>query len=101
MYQRSTDTESFFRDPEKAVSEAARTHERVLIERDGEPLIALISPQDLARLRAWDESLDALGKSMDAMSVRFADVPDDVLEAEIEQAKRRVRAQRRADASTS
>lgn len=57
---------------------------RVIVERDGVAVAALVPIADLTRLqhldREWDEHTKAIGRISEA----FADVPTEVVEAEID-----------------
>ena len=67
------------------VNEVYRKETRVLVEKAGIPVAALVSADDLRRLtqldRAWDEGTLALERFSEA----FADIPVDELEAKIGQ----------------
>jgi prevent-host-death family protein len=65
------------------VNDVYRREKRVLIEKAGIPVAALISADDLAwleeRERKWEEGT----RAMERISMAFADVPVEEMEAEI------------------
>ncbi len=67
------------------VNEVYRKETRVLVEKAGIPVAALVSADDLARLnqldRTWDEGTHALERFSEAL----AGIPVDELEAKIDQ----------------
>ena len=84
----------------RAVLDRVRRGEtRVLLEEEGTPVAAIISPDDFDRFRQWEaarqEDLRVLKRSWAA----FADVPEDDLERKVERALRKVRAQQRRRAT--
>jgi prevent-host-death family protein len=81
----------------RVVNRVARHETRVLIEKSGVPVAALVSADDLRRLDALEarrqEQFAAIGRISDA----FADVPIDELERQVERAVAEVRAELRAE----
>ena len=69
--------------------------ERVLIERSGVPVAAIISADDLARLQRLEAERDMRFRVIDRARKAFADVPDEELEREVERALADARTQRR------
>jgi prevent-host-death family protein len=65
------------------VNEIYRGEKRILIEKAGIPVAALVSADDLARLEERDRRWEEGTRAMECMSMAFADVPVDELEAEI------------------
>ncbi len=65
------------------VNEVYRKETRVLVEKSGIPVAALVSADDLARLnqldRAWNERTTAIER----FSQAFADIPTEEAEAEV------------------
>lgn len=62
-----------------------RKEMRVLIEKAGIPVAALVSVDDLDRLQQLDRDWDAGTRALERFSKAFADVPVDELEAKIAQ----------------
>ena len=65
------------------VNEVYRKETRVLVERAGIPVAALVSVDDLDRLQQLDREWDAGTSAIERFSKAFADVPVDELEAQI------------------
>lgn len=78
------------------VDHVYRDGARVLIEKSGIPVAAVVSIEDLRWLRERQARRDANWKVLTEFSRKFADVPDDELEREVERALADVRAERRA-----
>src|SRR3972149_4401694 len=68
---------------------------RVLIQKSGIPVAALISAQDLARFPRLEAVWDEPFKALDAARVAFEDAPDEELEREVAKALTSARAKRR------
>jgi len=81
----------------QVVNRVARHETRVLIEKSGVPVAALVSADDLRRLNqleAWrQEQIAAISRISDA----FADVPIEELERQVELAVAEARAELRAE----
>jgi hypothetical protein len=60
-----------------------RGRTRVLVEKSGIPVAALVSPDDLARLEQLDRDWDEGTKALERFGAAFADVPPEESEAEI------------------
>jgi prevent-host-death family protein len=67
------------------VNAVYRKETRILIERAGIPVAALISADDLARLDALDRAWDANTRAMERISAKFADIPTEELEERIDE----------------
>lgn len=67
---------------------------RFLVEREGEPIAALISARDLEVFERYQHERAEDFKALDRMRAAFADVPDDEIEREIEKALAKTRAER-------
>ena len=67
------------------VNEVYRKETRVLVEKAGIPVAALVSADDLDRLQRLDRDWDAGTRALERFSEAFADVPVDELEAKIGQ----------------
>jgi hypothetical protein len=78
------------------LNQVFRKETRVLVEKSGVPVAAIIAPDDLDRLNKlaaeWDEPFQALDRTREA----FHHVPNEELEREIPKAVEHARAQRRA-----
>ena len=72
---------------------------RPVIEKDGRPAAAIVSPADLEALQRLEHQREEAFKVLDRMSAAFADVPEEELEREIELALAEVRAESRAAAA--
>jgi prevent-host-death family protein len=70
---------------------------RVVIERSGIPVAAIVSSQDLATLDRIDEQRAELAAVLAEMRDAFKDVPQEEIEAETNKAVAEVRAQMRAE----
>lgn len=73
------------------VNQVARRERRVLVEKHGVPVAAIVSPDDLKRLDALDEDERRRTAAFRAISERLADLPLDELEREIERSVAAVR----------
>ena len=80
----------------KLVNEVYRGEKRVLIEKAGIPVAALISIQDLERLTRIDEEDREAWATLEAMRAPFRGVPSEEIEREAAKAIAEVRAERRA-----
>ena len=74
-----------------------RRQKRVVLEKAGIPVAALVSTEDLERLRRYDAERAADFAVIDRMRDAFKDVPDEELEAEIAKAVEEARAELRAE----
>jgi prevent-host-death family protein len=70
---------------------------RVVIERSGIPVAAIVSPQDLAALNRLDQQRAGLAGVLSEMREAFKDVPQEEIEEETNKAVAEVRAQMRAE----
>ena len=64
------------------VTEVSRKQTRVLIEKDGIPVAALVSAEDLRILSRLDEKQAERRRVVDAMRAPFRDVPPEEIERE-------------------
>ena len=67
------------------VNKVYRKETRVLVEKSGIPVAALVSADDLTRLQQLDRDWDAGTRALERFSEAFADVPVPDLEAKIDQ----------------
>ena len=65
------------------VNEVYRGETRVLVEKAGIPVAALVSADDLRRLTQLDRAWDERTKAIERFSQAFADVPTEDAEAEV------------------
>ena len=70
---------------------------RVLVDKNGIPVAAIVSPLDLQRLKRIDKQIEDDLKFMEEMREPFKDIPPEEIEAEVERAIKRVRAEMRAE----
>jgi len=74
-----------------------RRQARVVVEKGGIPVAAMIAPEDLARLTRLEAERAARFAVIDQIRDAFSDVPDEELEREIPKAVAEARAQLRAE----
>ena len=67
------------------VNRVYRKETRVLVEKSGIPVAAVVSADDLLRLQQLDRAWDEGSRALERVSAAFADVPVDELEAKIDQ----------------
>lgn len=79
------------------VNEVYRGETRVLIEKSGIPVAALVTVSDLKRLARLDEQRDERWQVLEAMRAPFRGVPAEEIEREAAKAIAEVRAERRAE----
>ncbi|MCX6020770.1 MAG: type II toxin-antitoxin system Phd/YefM family antitoxin [Chloroflexi bacterium] len=85
----------------QVLNQVFRGETRVLVEKSGIPVAAIISAEDFQRLSRFDEQRRQEFKALFATQAAFQDVPDDELEQEITRALAEVRRQRRRQPSNS
>jgi PHD/YefM family antitoxin component YafN of YafNO toxin-antitoxin module len=83
-------------DLDQILDQIARTKSRVIIERDGKQVGAIISVRDLARLAVLDAQYERDVAVLKAASAAFADVSEEEIEREVARAIAEVRAENRA-----
>ena len=82
------------------LARVSRRETRVLVERSGVPVAAIVSADDLRRLLQLDAEQSAeLDRALDRMRAAFADVPEDQLERDVAEVIERVRAGQRDQSS--
>src|SRR6266571_8112873 len=81
----------------QVISAVFRRQKRVVLEKAGIPVAALVSTDDLERLRRYDEERKADFAVIDRLRAAFQDVPDEELEREISKAVAEARAELRAE----
>lgn len=72
-----------------------RSQTRVVVEKSGIPVAAVISAEDLERFTQMEELRKERFKALDNMRDAFKDVPQEELELEINKALTEVRAEKR------
>ena len=65
------------------VNKVYRKETRVLVEKAGIPVAALVSADDLNRLQQLDRAWDERTRAIERFSQAFADVPTEEAEAEV------------------
>lgn len=79
------------------VNKVYRAETRVIVEKSGIPVAAIVSTDDLRRLDQLDRERAERMDVLDAFRAPFRDVAADELEREVEQALAEVRAEHRLD----
>ena len=74
-----------------------RNQTRVIVEKSGIPVAAVISAEDLERFKKLEEQRAQRFKVLDRMREAFKDVPPEELEKEVKRAVTEVRRERRAE----
>ena len=72
---------------------------RVIIEKSGIPIAAVISAEDLSRLTRLEEERNERFKVIDRMRAAFKDIPDDEIERQVDKAVAQIRASKRSTAA--
>lgn len=83
----------------QVVNRVARGEARVVVEKSGLPVAAIISTEEYRRFKAREQESNrrALHEAFSQISDAFKDVPDDELERELAKAQAEVRAELRAE----
>ena len=69
---------------------------RVIVEKSGIPIAAVISAEDLSRLTRLEEERNERFKVIDRMRATFKDIPDEEIERQVDKAVEEVRASKRS-----
>ena len=69
---------------------------RVIVEKSGIPIAAVISAEDLSRLTRLEEERNERFKVIDRMRAAFKDIPDDEIERQVDKAVAEVRVSKRS-----
>ena len=77
------------------VNDVYRRKKRVIVEKNGIPVAAVISSDDLKRLQQLDEQRERDFAVIDEIRAAFADVPEEEIERELAKAIAEVRQERR------
>jgi prevent-host-death family protein len=80
----------------EVLAEVCRDGTRVVIERDGVPVAALISAEDLRRFEHFERERERRFEALDRSWAAFEGVPFDEIEAEVAKAVAEVRAELQA-----
>jgi prevent-host-death family protein len=83
------------------VNEVYRQQTRIVVEKAGIPVAALVSIEDLARLKRLDEERAERRRVLEAMRAPFRGIPFEEIEREADKAIAEVRAERRAEREAS
>lgn len=78
-----------------------RREARVVVEKSGIPVGAIVSMDDLEQLRQIDQKRFRLFEAMANIARHFEDIPEDELEREVEKAIAEVKAERRGRRESS
>ncbi len=76
-----------------------RNQTRVIVEKSGIPIAAVISAEDLVRFTQLEEQRKERFKVLDRMREAFKNIPAEKVEQEIEKAIKQVRAENRPTTS--
>lgn len=79
------------------VNDVSRSKSRVIVERSGVPVAAIVAPDDLTRLDRLDEQDRRAWDVLERMRAPFRDVPAEEIEREAEKAVAQVRGRRRVE----
>lgn len=77
------------------VNKVYRRESRILVEKSGIPVAAIVSVEDLERLRQLDARREELFSALDVIGEKFQDVPEEEVEGEVTRALTEARAERR------
>ncbi len=75
----------------EVVNEVARDKTRVIVEKSGVPVAAVVSPQDLEWLQERDRRMAELRETMDEMRQAFRDVPPEEFSRAVDRAVQETR----------
>lgn len=78
----------------EALNRVYRGEARVVVEKSGIPVGAIVSPRDLRNLQQLDQERSQGWEAVERLREAFSDVPDDELEREIENAISEAKAER-------
>ncbi len=84
---------------EQLLNQVARHEARVMVEKDGTPVAALLSADDFRRLSRLEAEREQRFKWLDVTREAFKDVPVEELEQEVAKALADVRRKRREQAA--
>lgn len=81
----------------QVVNKVFKKETRVLVEKSGIPVAAIVSADDLHELQRMDQQRKQAFSVIDEIRTAFADVPESELDGQIDQALTQVRIERRAE----
>jgi prevent-host-death family protein len=81
------------------INRVARKEARILVEKSGVPVAAIVSAEDFERLRRLDAEREQAFSVLDRIGMSFADVPVEVAEEQVTKALGEVRAENRRTAA--
>src|SRR5438132_12470943 len=81
----------------RLLNKVFRKETRVIVEKSGIPVAAIISAQDLQELQRMEAQRENDFAILDEIGEAFKDVPDDELEREVNRALQAVRAKKRRE----
>ena len=79
----------------KLLNQVFRKEVRVLVEKSGIPVAAIVSAEDFKRLKQLEQQREEDFKALDATREAFKDVPPEEIEREVTRAIRAIRAENR------
>ena len=79
------------------LDDVAQSHDRVVVERGGKPVAAIISTADMDRFRRLEARLHRDLEVLDRIADAFKDIPYEEIEREAAKALAEVRAEMRAE----
>src|SRR5207248_3955194 len=80
----------------QVINRVYRKETRILVKKSGIPVAAIVSADDLEKLRTMEAQREERFKVIDRMRAAFQDVPEDEIEREVDKAQAEVRAEDRA-----
>jgi prevent-host-death family protein len=80
----------------QVVDKVYRKAARVLVERSGTPVAAIVSAEDLKELQRMEAQREERFKVIDRMRAAFRDVPEDELERQVDKTIAEIRAENKA-----
>jgi prevent-host-death family protein len=77
----------------RVLDKVYRRQARVLVQKSGIPVAAIVSAQDLAELQRMEAKRKEAFKVIDRMRAAFADVPEEEIDREVDRAIAEIRAE--------
>jgi prevent-host-death family protein len=85
----------------RLLNDVFRRKSRIVVEKSGVPVAAIVSAQDLERWQRFDEERAARFRALPVSQAAFHDVPDEEVGREVNRALGEVRAESRSRAHRS